>query len=541
MVPLAGRTGFVIRAATAEPTEAAQLGTPGRSQAAGRLPAHWPAVVPSVIVVACLPVVGYVWVALHRLAYPYELEWMEGGSVELARRVAAGQPLYTSPSLHFTPWPYPPLYYWLSAAVGSVTGQGFLPLRLVSFLASLAVLVLLVLLVRTLGGSWTGGVVAAGISAATYRLAGSWADLARVDSLLVALTLGGLLVSVRARRPGAGVAAGLVFVLAVLTKQTALVAAIPAVGWLLATRWRVGVGAALTLVAGLVGSTFLLERASGGWYLQYVGAELLGQGVVRSWIAGFWLADLALPFAVLAVAGLVVGWRLRPRPPGRSGLRRVLASPATLVIASLFAAGWSGRLHSGGYSNVVMPAYAAVAVVAGLGFGRFLTTSTSGAAAGVRSLTAAGVLLAQLVLLTVVAGSVVRSVPTPADRAAGARLVADIATVPGRVVSADHPGYVTQAGKAPSADLEAIRDVLRGGSARARAALIAALPSALRGVDVLILDDAAEAALFQPVLGTDFRLSARVAVPGTGLHPVSDLDLRPTLVFVRRGASGGPW
>ena len=539
MVPLAGRTGVVVRAAVPEPVAAAPEVTPPRGRLAVRRAGTWPAAVP--VAVVCIPVVSYVWVALHRLGYPYELEWMEGGSVELARRVAAGQPLYTSPTLHFTPWPYPPLYYWLSAAVGSVTGQGFLPLRLVSLVASLAALVLLALLVRSLGGSWTGGVVAAGMYAATYRLAGSWADLARVDSLLVALTLGALLFTVRARRPVAGLAAGLVFVLAVLTKQTALIVAVPAVGWLLVTRRRVGVCAVLTLIAGLLGTTFLLERASDGWYLQYVWAELLGQGVVRSWIAGFWLADLALPFAVLAVAALGASWGSRRRQPGAGRPRSEVAGLAAVVVASLLAAGWAGRLHSGGYSDVVMPAYAAVAVLAGLGFARFLGAPASGASKGGRSLTAAGVLISQLVLLTVVAGSVVRSVPTPADGAAGARLVADIATVPGRVIVADHPLYLTQAGKDTSADLEAIRDVLRGGSVRARVALSAALPSGLSGVDVLILDDAAEAALFQPVLGADFRLSTRPAVPGTGLHPVSDLDLRPTLVFVRRGANGGPW
>jgi 4-amino-4-deoxy-L-arabinose transferase-like glycosyltransferase len=86
---------------------------------------------------ALLPVVAYLWVALHRIGYPYELEWLEGGAVSIVQRVHAGHALYVQPSLHYVPWPYPPLYFWVSAGVAQVTGVGFMALRLVSFAASL--------------------------------------------------------------------------------------------------------------------------------------------------------------------------------------------------------------------------------------------------------------------------------------------------------------------------------------------------------------------------------------------------------------------
>ena len=90
-----------------------------------------------VCVAAAAPIAAYLWVALHRVGYGYELDWMEGGSVELVARVAAGHSLYTAPSLGFVGWTYPPLYYWIAAGVAKLTGVGFLPLRLVSLLASL--------------------------------------------------------------------------------------------------------------------------------------------------------------------------------------------------------------------------------------------------------------------------------------------------------------------------------------------------------------------------------------------------------------------
>ena len=55
-----------------------------------------------------------------------------------AGHLSAGHGLYVQPSLHYVPWPYPPMYFWTSAAVAHVTGVGFLALRLVSFTASLA-------------------------------------------------------------------------------------------------------------------------------------------------------------------------------------------------------------------------------------------------------------------------------------------------------------------------------------------------------------------------------------------------------------------
>src|SRR5271165_5210054 len=57
--------------------------------------------------VALVPVGVYLVVALRQLGYPYELEWMEGGSVEIVGRVLRGQAIYTAPSLHYVSYTYP--------------------------------------------------------------------------------------------------------------------------------------------------------------------------------------------------------------------------------------------------------------------------------------------------------------------------------------------------------------------------------------------------------------------------------------------------
>ncbi|MBL8716184.1 MAG: hypothetical protein JNL79_09325, partial [Myxococcales bacterium] len=59
----------------------------------------------------------YVFVALRRLVYPFDLEWMEGGMVDQVRWILAGHKLYVKPSIDFVPFIYNPLYFYVSALV----------------------------------------------------------------------------------------------------------------------------------------------------------------------------------------------------------------------------------------------------------------------------------------------------------------------------------------------------------------------------------------------------------------------------------------
>ena len=65
---------------------------------------------------------AYLVVALARINYPYDLEWMEGGTLEHVARVLGGQPLYVAPSLEFTPYIYAPLYYYVAAPFAYLFG-----------------------------------------------------------------------------------------------------------------------------------------------------------------------------------------------------------------------------------------------------------------------------------------------------------------------------------------------------------------------------------------------------------------------------------
>ena len=116
------------------------------------------------IVFACSAVaIGlYLYTAAHRMRFRFELEWMEGGILEHVKRVLAGKTVYPAPSVDFVPFIYNPLYYYVAAPFCAALGLEMFPLRLVSFLASVASFLLLFFLVRKHTDSLLAGVFATG-------------------------------------------------------------------------------------------------------------------------------------------------------------------------------------------------------------------------------------------------------------------------------------------------------------------------------------------------------------------------------------------
>ena len=500
----------------------------------------------AISVLVCLalaaPIAIYLWIALHRVDYPFELDWMEGGSVELAGRVLAGHSLYAAPSIAYVGWTYPPLYYWIAAAVAKITGLGFLPLRLVSLAASLVSMAILGWMVARETGSRIAGLVAAGLFAATFRISGAWFDTGRVDSLFLALTLLALAWGRWATGVRGGLALGVLAFLAFFTKQTALLALVPVLLYLVLARRRVGIPALLTLAALVLGSTLVLNASTGGWYDYYVFSELVHQPVAQpEWIK-FWTHDILdeqWPLVTVIVAGGALlasralraqAWRGDGRRSRATAMRAAVASPAlyyAIGAAGLIGSAWVSRLHTGGYLNVLMPAYAAIALLAGLTYGALDRRSRGWITPAVIALA----LLVQLALLSYPVGA---QIPTAADRAAGTQLIARLKALPGPVIVLRHPWYATLAGKGTFAQEEAIGDVLRSASTRGSRPLRASLANALNRDDVqaVVLDGTFDAHFLGAELARDFRLEPE-PITAERLYPLTDVRTAPTLLYLR--------
>ena len=84
------------------------------------------------------------WVTAGRVGYPFEIEWMEGGMLTHAIRLAEGQAIYAQPSASFVPFFYTPGYPALLAAFGQIFGGvDFALARAVSLAATLITMWLL--------------------------------------------------------------------------------------------------------------------------------------------------------------------------------------------------------------------------------------------------------------------------------------------------------------------------------------------------------------------------------------------------------------
>ena len=299
---------------------------------------------------------GYAGIALARLGYPFTLEVLESNSLVEVHRILAGQPLYAAPSVSYVADGYPPLYFAVSAAAAGVLGQSYLALRLVSLLSSLACFAIVTRLVQRETASAAAGLAAAGLLAATYFVTGTWFDVARVDSLFLALSAAALYAARWARTRRGAIIAGLLLGAAFLTKQTALAEGAAVLAALaLGPRRRLAVAAALAYAAVLGGSTLALGLASHGWYLYYVFEQMSEHSLSASAAGQFW-AGYLLPTLGLAIAAALLGARRLP--------------PALLAgCAALAAEGYAALVHAGGGVNDLLPAYLAVSLLAGLALG----------------------------------------------------------------------------------------------------------------------------------------------------------------------------
>jgi hypothetical protein len=301
-------------------------------------------------------IVAYLGIALIRLSYPFPLEYLESNSLVEVQRILTGQALYASPAVGYVPDGYPPLYFATSAAAASALGLSYLPLRLVSLVSSLACFVILARLVQRETASAAAGIAAAGLLAATYFVTHTWFDVARVDSLFIALSAAALYAARRMRRTRGAVATGLLLAAAFLTKQNGLaegVAVLTAVAF--GPRRRLAWTAALTYVAVVGGSTLALGLTSHGWYVFYVFLLLSEHTLNHAAFGQFWTVHL-LPVLGIACAALVLGVRRTPLV--------LVAGCAALVVES-----YATLVHSGGEVNDMLPAYLAVALLAGLAMG----------------------------------------------------------------------------------------------------------------------------------------------------------------------------
>ena len=398
-----------------------------------------------------------------RLAYPFDLEWMEGGMLVHALRSREGLGLYVPPGADFIPYIYPPLFPWLIGILGEPSyalGRGL------SLFCTLASCAALVVAVRQEKAPWFFALGAVGVFLSTYEDSGSFFDLVRPDALALALAAWSLVLCRRGCRRSVVAGAGLLFLAFVAKHNYAalglvifpwlwryrsrrrafdfvLCSAAPALLFLAIAQWRTG---DLFL-------TYLLEVPA---FHPLVGDRAF-PGTPRELFS-------ALNFFCVGTGIALLTLLFRRHRPAEGGVYWLGATLVILPLSALM------RAHHGGFLNVLMPAHWLLSCVGCMALGSAVGKFSTPGIRGFLSLAAAGLLAFQCMDGRWVEG---RFSPRDGDVEAGEQLLERIASFPGEVWMPQSPWYPVLVGKAPSLHLIALWDIdHRGGPLRDRVGVV---------------------------------------------------------------------
>lgn len=460
-----------------------------------------------------------------RVAYPYDLEWMEGGMLAHAWRMQRGLPIYTVPGPEWIPFIYPPGYAALLATVGEITGLSPTTGRALSLIGTAATASAIAWTVGRQGRNAMIGVLGAAVYLGTYPNGGAFFDLVRNESIATALVAWAVAIALEPRR-GAPAASGLLLCAAFLVKHNCAWFGLPLVIGL----WARDRGAAARFVAAsaipALAAVAWLEWRTDGRFLTYLLVVPAAHGLVgpRGFPGTPWELGLALPFAVLAGAAcaatqisdrravrallsvavlaavlakeagagafgapitqIKLWWLFRPLaelglphvdgipsagPLGSSlaigsivvGLGAMVlarlgpdARAIGLVVGTAIVGSALMRAHHGGFVNVHLPMFYAVALGGAFGLARLRERFPGPIGAGVPP-----VLLAAQLIWAHLALHEAELEPTAADRDTGDQVVAILRDQTGPVLSPFAPWLPTYAGHDPSFHLIALWDV----------------------------------------------------------------------------------
>jgi hypothetical protein len=401
------------------------------------------------------------------MTYPFELEFMEGLSVDYAQVLLRGEDLYAPASASFAPLFYPPLHYAAVLPALALGGWSLAAARAVSWISMVAGLFAVCLSLRRLGGSGACLLISLAVTLAAYPASLYWYDLARVDSPQTALQVGGLLwLATNALQPRRGtlLVAAVFLAAAVFTKQTALASCLSGVCWFALQRdWRRALQLLLALSGlGLVGGAGILAAYGADSFEVLAMPARHALSLAQGWHNA---APLVAPLAPLA--GLVL---LGALDRGARSLRFFL-----LHLAFALAVGLLAMCKHGGQANSLLPAFVLLGACSGLAWD------------AVASRLSAGWALARPALATVLGALLLlpfRSdyrdwIPTAADRADAEAILEDMRAVPGPFLAYNHSFVSTVLRGEPYPSWHALWDWAGGEDAGAQGPDPARYPAAL--------------------------------------------------------------
>ena len=434
--------------------------TNGSSQRTSRFTYHAPRLT---LLAAFIFTATYLLVAVSRIVYPYDIDFLENSMLMQSLRMGRGQPVYLPPNVEFAPHVYTPLYMWLGGMLFKIAGPGYVPLRLLSFGATVISAFVIYRAARTESGRRWLGIACAGLYFGGYRIVDGWYELARVDSLFVMLALVAFGFGVYTRGMRRLILPALAMALVFYAKQTGVFFAVALFLVLLVSVGR-RAWLYVAIYAGLVVAFVVtMNVATEGWFGYYIfGIASLNPvepGRVVTYVR-FEILGLMAGLSLMALAAALLGAR-------RSGRRAFFERPWLIGITAAIAVSGLGRASVGGATNNLMPAYAFLCLAPALLFAEWnarlpaimqrwkTSESLHPPPLAFRLASNPAACIAALILVQFALGAYnpFRFIPSAEMRASGDRLIERIASFDGEVFVMMHPYYALLAGKQPSAQV----------------------------------------------------------------------------------------
>ncbi len=310
-------------------------------------------------------IVQVIIVAISRMFYPFELEWIEGLTVELVNRIIEGKSIYCPPSIEYIPMVYTPLYHYLGALVSKISGVGFAPLRalsLVSFLFSLFILFKIIFEI-TKDKFWS--LVGIGLFSLSFAFCGFWFDLARIDTFANFMLILSFYFLLQKNASSIFFAAFSSF-FAFYSKQSNFIVTI----FLLIPLFFESKQRFLIFILYYIGlalvSTLAENYFTNGWYLFWNFLSPMAHQLEWSRLITFWTTDLIPSYPIFFV---LIGLFLI----GHFDLKECPKSEYYLYfLVGTFLNSYIFRLNYGGFLNVFIPLATSIAILFPVFLGQFV-------------------------------------------------------------------------------------------------------------------------------------------------------------------------
>jgi hypothetical protein len=319
-----------------------------------------------------IALLDYAQAAIAALGFIYPLDYGEGPILDQVARLAHFENIYR-PGFSMPPYTVsndPPLFQLIQAPFARLFGPAFWYGRAVSILSALASALFIALILHRLTGDWIASIIG-GLTLLVFPHIAYWSALDRVDTLALALSLGGLFAVVRWPDRQAGwVLALVLFTLAIYTRQTyALAAPLTAFLWLWQAKQRRQAFTLIGLLALLCLALFLTLNVltQGGFHLNIIAAN----SNVFSWYRVIdFLINLGL-HASLIIIGVALYLVLERTGEHTRAWPFVLAYLVSALLVS-FMAGQAGSNVNYLYELVAALCFGVGAAIAWLGDSRWL-------------------------------------------------------------------------------------------------------------------------------------------------------------------------